>query len=116
MARNVLTAAQPTIDGATYAFTAVDSTPGNGDAALPGTILLIDNGSGSSLTVTIVSGGSVEGLAVADYTVTVAAGAKRAILVPGGPTWVQPTGTTKGRVHIDYSSATTITRAAVRAL
>lgn len=115
MARNVITAVAPTIDGNPYAFSAVSAVVGDGDAVLPGTVLLINNASGAGVTITIVTGGtSDQALAISDFTFTIPAGTQEAVgPIPGGPTWVQPSGATAGRVHIDYSASTSITRAAL---
>lgn len=115
MARNVLNAVAPAIDGTPFTYSAVSAVPGDGDAVQPGTVLLINNASGAAITVTIVTGGtSDQALAISDYTFSIPATTQEAVgPIPGGPTWVQPSGVTAGLVHIDYSASATVTRAAL---
>lgn len=115
MARNVLNAVAPAIDGAPFTYTAVSAVAGDGDAVQPGTVLLINNASASPVTVTIVTGGtSDQSLAISDFTFTIPATTQEAIgPIPGGPTWVQPSGSTAGLVHVDYSVSASVTRAAL---
>jgi hypothetical protein len=115
MARNLINAVTPTIDGTPYTFTAVSAVAGDGDAVVPGTVLLINNASASPVTITLVTGGtSDQSLAIADYTFTIPAGTSEAVgPIPGGPTWIQQGGLSDGRVHVDYSASTSITRAAL---
>lgn len=115
MARNVINAVNPTLDGAPFTYGAVSAVAGDGDAVLPGTVLLINNASASVLTVTIVTGGtSDQQLAIGDFTFTIPANTQEAVgPIPGGPTWIQPSGSTAGRVHVDYSASVTVTRAAL---
>lgn len=68
-------------------------------------VLHVKNGSGSSVTVTIITQATVDGMAVTDRTVAVPAGADRMI----GPF---PAGTYNdgdGRVQITYSATTSVT-------
>lgn len=74
-----------------------------------GTALIVKNGSGSSVTVTVVTPGTKSGLAIADQTVAVAAGAETII----GPFGSDFADTTDGRAHVSYSSVTTVTVACV---
>lgn len=115
MARNLVTAVSPTLDGTPYTFSAVSAVAGDGDAVLPGTVLLINNASGSPVTITIVTGGtSDQQLAISDFTFTIPAGTSEAVgPIPGGPTWIQQGGLSDGRVHVDYSVSASITRAAL---
>lgn len=72
--------------------------------------LFVKNGSGSSITVTLVTPGTVDGdLAIADRTVTVAAGAETAI--PMTDLYRNPS---TGVASITYSAVTTVTVAVVR--
>lgn len=115
MARNVITAVAPTIDGTPFTYSAVSAVAGDGDAVQPGTVLLINNAAASPVTITIVTGGaSDQNLAISDYTFTIPATTQEAVgPIPGGPTWVQPTGVTAGLVHVDYSVSASVTRAAL---
>jgi len=72
--------------------------------------LHIKNGSGVSVTVTIQTPGTVDGLAVADRTVVIPAGEER---MPG----VFPPADynqSDGAVYVDFSAVTTVTVAAIR--
>lgn len=84
-----------------YASANVD---GNSFANDGNTVLHVKNGSGSSITVTIQTPGTVDDLAVAERTVTVANASEKMI----GPF---PPGiyNQSGEVYVDYSAVTTIT-------
>lgn len=69
------------------------------------TILIVTNGSGGSLTVTITTPGTVDGLAVADRTVSIANGAKKAI----GPFTKSLYNDSDGNVTVGYSATTSVT-------
>lgn len=73
------------------------------------TLLWVVNGSGSPITVTAVTTQQVAGFDLNDLTVTVGAGAQKLI----GPFPKSVFGDANGEVGIDYSSTTTITRAAI---
>lgn len=112
MPRTAVSAQHPSVAGTQLTYTAVTAGAGNGDMVRPNAVLLVRNGSGSALTVTLITGGTVDGLAIADATVTVPAGADMAI-GPFGAVYPQPSGVDVGQVYVEYSSATTITRAVV---
>lgn len=98
--------------GATGAAITFTSAAGGGDtlAGGQGVHLLVDNGSGSSITVTLTTPETVEGaLAVEDRAVTVANGVIRMIPVPSR--YNDPS---TGVASVAYSSATSVTVAAVR--
>lgn len=84
---------------------------GGGDAAATGSgaVLLVNNGGASPVTVTMVTPGTVEGLAITDRAVTVAAGAIEAI--PLDDLYTNPS---TGLASITYSAVTSVTVAAVR--
>ncbi|MFJ9382025.1 hypothetical protein [Streptomyces sp. NPDC101455] len=69
----------------------------------PRRFLYVNNGSGSSLTVTLATPGTVSGLAVADPTYVIAAG--KAGLIPLAAVFRGST----GRAAITYSAVTTVT-------
>ena len=83
---------------------------GGGDTcpAGDGIFLEVNNGSGSSVTVTIATPGTVDGLAIAD----------RAVAIPAGERWKIPVGRryakADGSADVTYSSATTVTVGAFR--
>lgn len=94
------------------AFTAPDAL---GDTCDPGGILLVDNGSGASINVTVQTPGDVEGLAVAENIVAVAAGAMAAIHLDER-TYQRPAGSADaGKVYVDYSAVASVTRAVIAA-
>lgn len=72
-------------------------------------VLWVVNGAGAPITVTIVSPQTVAGLAVEDVVVTVANATQKLI----GPFPRATFGDANGEAGIDYSSITTITRAAL---
>lgn len=88
------------------------SAAGGGDACATGSDvkLLVKNGSGSSITVTLATPGTVDGdLAIADRAVTVAAGVTTAI-----PVTDRYKDSTTGLASITYSAVTTVTVAVIR--
>jgi hypothetical protein len=78
---------------------------GGGDtcAAGDGVFLEANNGSGAPITITLVTPGTVEGLAIAD----------RAVVVPAGERWKIPVprlfAKADGQCDITYSGVTTLT-------
>ena len=76
-------------------------------------IVVVTNGSGASITLTVVTPVTVDGLAVTDLTATIAAGATRAI-GPFPPGWYNDTGVAGGSVSLTYSAVTTVTVAVVK--
>jgi hypothetical protein len=83
---------------------------GDACAAGEGVKLLVKNGSASSVTVTLATPGTVDGdLAIADRTMTVAAGATSGIAVTD-----RYRDKSTGLAVITYTSATTVTVAVIR--
>lgn len=84
---------------------ALVAASGGGDtcAAGDGVFLEVNNGSGASVTVTLATPGTVEGLAIAD----------RAVVIPAGERWKIPVprlfAKADGQCDVTYSSATTVT-------
>lgn len=109
MARSNPTAVTPDYDGA-----AVNPTQPNadGDIVDPGTTLVVENGSGSSITVTVPSTATVYGLAVDDAGGPVAAGATASFRIPPLTVAGQPTDAAEGagRVLVNYSAVASVTR------
>jgi hypothetical protein len=93
------TLTQPTVDG---------------DIVDTGQVRLwVTNGSGGSINVTVQSVATVEGLAVSNLIVAVAAG-QTALIGPLPKTvFGQVAGADKGRAYVDYSSQTSVTRGVV---
>ena len=109
MARTALTVQDIVQAGvaATYASANADgnSVPCDGSHWIE-----VVNGAGAPVTVTVPTPGTIDGLAVADLTVTVTNGTTKKIRIPPSRVTAQ----TDGTAHIDYSSATSITVAAFR--
>lgn len=110
MARVTPSAVRPSKAGTAYALSAPTV---EGDAIGPAEVLHVKNGSGGSITLTVVTPGTVDGLAIGDYTLTIPAAGERLVGPFPEPHFRQPSGATKGRVHIDYSSVTSVTRAVI---
>lgn len=92
---------------------AVDFDPaaGGGDTCLTGAgvLLLVKNGDAGSHTVTLVTPGTVNGLAIADRAIPVAAGAIEAIPVTSA--YRNPS---TGRANITYDGVTSVEVAVIR--
>lgn len=82
-----------------------------GDKVVPGVgvVLAVKNGDSASHTVTLVTPGTVAGLAIADRAVTVAAGVTA--LIPVDDTYRD---TATGLASITYDAVTSVTVAALR--
>ena len=74
------------------------------------TILIVTNGSGGTLVVTLVTQGTVDGQAVADRTVSIATGVKKAI----GPFIRSVYNDSDGKVTAQYDATTSVTAAALK--
>lgn len=96
------------LGGATVAFAAAS---GGGDTCPVGNgvVLLVKNGDAGSHTVTLVTPGTVNGLAIADRAVAVAAGAT--VAIPITRDYRNPT---TGLASITYDGVTSVTVAVVR--
>lgn len=69
------------------------------------TVLLVNNGSGASINVTVVTPITVDGLALSDRIVAVPAGEERVI----GPFPRNTYNDSDGNVTVEFSSTTTVT-------
>lgn len=94
-------------DGAVVALTAA---PADGDIVEGGTLLVVANGSGASVDVTLVNPNTQDGLAVANRVVAVAAGATKHIPVPSRMAQDVDALEGAGKVLVNYSAVTTVTR------
>jgi hypothetical protein len=110
MARAVPTVSRATKAGTAYALAAA---PVDGDALPPNAVLHVKNGAGAPITLTVVTPSTVDGLAIGDFTATVPAGGERLVGPFPEAHFRQTSGATKGLVHIDYSSVTSVTRAVI---
>lgn len=88
-----------------------DPATSGGDTCLTGAgvLLLVKNGDSGAHTVTLATPGTVNGLAIADRTVSVAAGATEAIPVTGD--YRDPA---TGRASITYDGVTSVEVAVIR--
>lgn len=78
-------------------------------------VLVVTNGSGAPITVTIETEAALDGLSVTDLTATVAAGATQ--LIGPFPTAIyNDTLAPGGSVSVSYSSETSVTVAVVKVL
>lgn len=112
MAYTQINSTTPTLTGTTVALTAPPGAgAGNGDAVPVGATLYVNNGSGSAITITLNIPRTYLGYVLTAPTISVPA--TSAMLI--GPIPADPFGITSGtdvsRVHVDYSSVTTVTRA-----
>lgn len=109
MARTNPTAAVADYDGVTVTPGTPDAT---GDILDPGCTLIVENGSGSSITVTFVSTATFETVDVPDVGGPVAAGATVAFKVPPLRLAGQPSDAAvgAGRVLANYSAVASVTR------
>lgn len=96
------------LGGAAVSYTAAAS---GGDTCLTGAgvLLLVKNGDSGAHTVTLATPGTVNGLAIADRAVSVAAGAEVGIPVTGD--YRDPS---TGLASITYDGVTSVTVAVVR--
>jgi hypothetical protein len=113
VARGTPTAQRITLAGLnpTMAAAAAD-----GDIVPAGQVALqITNGGGSPITVTAQTPGTVSGLAIADATLSVPAGATRLWGPFPSSVFAQPADASVGAlaVLVDYSAVTSVTRAVV---
>lgn len=113
MARTALASHAVVDEGVAVTMSAANvdghSIAGGGDV-----ILLVENGSGSSINVTIQTPATTDGLAVADQVVAVAAGVTKAIGPFRPATYDRPTGAADaGLVYVDFSAVTSVTCAAL---
>ena len=100
----VLTSQQIANTGLNSAYSAA-SASGDSFVNTGREFLHVKNGSGSSVTVTIATEQTVEGLAVADATVTIPAGEDRFI----GPFATNTFNDSDRQVNFTYSSETSVT-------
>jgi hypothetical protein len=96
------------LDGATVAYAAA---AGGGDTCQTGAgvVLMVRNGDSSSHTVTLVTPGTVNGLAIADRPITVEAGEVQAIPVANSYR-----DSSTGRASITYDGVTSLDVAVIR--
>lgn len=109
MARVALAVQTISRDGIVPAYTAGDATNHHEFVNDGKTYIHVKNGGGGSITVTIDTPGSVDGLAIADRTVTVANGSEKKI----GP-FPSSYNQSGGLVYVNLSGATSVTLGAFK--
>jgi len=99
-------------DGLTPVFAAANV---DGHVLDPDSYIEVINGAGAPINVTIETGGTLAGLALADVVVVVAAGARAKIGGFDRRAFCRPTGVSDAdKIYVNFSSVTTITCAAFR--
>lgn len=76
-------------------------------------VLVVDNADVSGITVTVQTPKTVDGLAVAENAIAVAAG-NRAYIPLDAESFRRATGADIGRVYVDYSAVANVTRAVLQ--
>jgi hypothetical protein len=105
MPRTAITAQSVTSTGPTSSFEAANVL-GNSFPYVRGRFIEVINGSGSTITVTVQTPGSLDGnLAIPDRTFTVAAGANAKWAAGDGAIYMQ----TDRSIFVDYSAVTSVT-------
>lgn len=111
MARDSVTTQKITRAGLIPTFTAASV---NNDVIDAGAVILeVNNGSASSINVTVNSPLTVDGLTVGPLVVAVAAGATKRIGPFPPSTFARTVAPDVGRVYVDYSAFASVTRAVV---
>lgn len=116
MARVFPTLFIPTAAGVQLTYSAPAGTgSANADKLRPGQVLLVKNGSASPLTLTIETGGTTDGLAIADPTITIPAGQDYLVGPFDTGSYPQISGAADevGTIFVQYGSVTSITRALI---
>ncbi|TAK32332.1 MAG: hypothetical protein EPO40_03115 [Myxococcaceae bacterium] len=83
-----------------------NSASAGGDTVPPGTRVRVVNGGGASITCTVVTPGTVRGLAVADQPIEIPAGTTKTFDVPGDLYGDPANG---GMVSLQWSATTSVT-------
>jgi hypothetical protein len=110
MARTALTVQSVTETGIIPSYAAANV---DGHSVPPGAILHVKNGSGVSINVTIQTGATSAGRAIADDVVAVGAGAEKMILLQNRALLARQDAPDRGKVYVDFSAVTTVTIAAL---
>lgn len=108
MARTQLTAQSPTAAGIALAFAAAN-VDGHSFYNTERTMLYVKNGGAASINVTLQTPGIVDGNAVADRVIAVAAGAERLIGRISDAAYNRGDNT----VYVDFSAITSVTVALI---
>lgn len=114
MARTALVPVQAADEGVVFALSAANvdghRIPGGGDVRL-----VVNNGSGGSINVTIQTAATEDGLAIADQVVAVGAGVQKVIGPFRPTTYDRASGAADpGEVYVDFSAVTSVTCGAIQ--
>lgn len=115
MAYTPLAAQVITDDGIVPAYVAAPGAGAGNGSSLAGSgdiVLHVKNGGGSSINVTVITGGTLEGEPVTDKVIAVANGSEKMIGPFKPAVFNQPSGTDIGKVLVEYSAITSVTVAA----
>lgn len=110
MARTLITVQQVTKAGVTLSFSAATATDGNNFANDGDVLLYVKNGGASPITVTVQTPAKIEGVDVAELTVSVSNASEKII----GPFPTSIFNQSDGTVYVDFSAVTSVTIAAFR--
>lgn len=113
MARSVLSVQQPTRDGLNATYTTPAAAGANEGVAFPNTgreTMHVKNASAGAVTLTIPTPLTIDGLAVADRTVSVPAGGDRFI----GPFPGEYYNQSDGHVYVEFSAVASVSVAAIK--
>lgn len=113
MARTALTPVAAVDEGVVFALAAANvdghRIPGGGNV-----LLVVNNGSGGSINVTVQTAATEDGLAVAEQIVAVGAGVQKVIGPFRPSTYDRASGAADpGEVYVDFSAVTTVTCGAI---
>lgn len=100
---------QAVVAGGTVTFAAADTTNGNNYVPSPGRLVLLQNTSGSPVTVTFVTPGTRSGLAIADDPVVVAATSIAAVSIQDATDFQSSAG------QVDFTAAAALNVAVLQA-
>lgn len=108
MPRTAITPQRATSAGLAPAYEAANGL-GNSFPLVAGRALHVKNASAAAVTVTVPTPGTVDGLAIADRTISVAAGGDQLIGLGTNAAYRQPDGT----ALVDYSAVASVTVAVI---
>lgn len=108
MPRTDLNVVAPSIDGTVLALAAAN-VDGHAFANDGRRYLLVNNTSAAAITITAITPGDVEGLAIADRGIAVAAGVMELVGPFTPSTFNQRSGVDQGKVYLDFSAVAGVT-------
>lgn len=106
MVRSALAVQAPSATGLTPSFTAANV---DGHTLPTDCVLVVKNGAGSSINVTVETGAVVAGRAVADDVIAVPNGQERWIALTDRALLARQADPDRGKVYVNFSSVTSIT-------